>query len=172
MAVGKFRSALPVGFQGWLEGVGDMFYFVAGAGAANSEEVETGLMRHIVRPDIAICGPHHVRYLTAVDGFERILVHIRSRLYLDKSKHIAFHRDYIHLQMVHTPVALHYRPAVCHKHVAGKVFAPSASIVVLSHMSTPPECGCEQHHDCENLQTPNQHLERQYPLGSIGQNVV
>lgn len=124
--------AMSVGFERWVEGVGNMFEAIVFGCAVDGEEVEAWILAQFgVSGEISVGGVDHIGYFTAVYGFKGVLVHIGTCFYFSKDDGCGVDGYYVELQMSFAPVAFGYSPAFGGEFVAGEGFAPFAEFVVL-----------------------------------------
>lgn len=110
--------------EGRVEGVGYVLYAVVVGGAVYGEEVETDMVRHRAGVHEHFGGTHYIGYLTPVDGFERVFVHVGAAFHLGKYQLVVLHGYYIEFVMALVPVSLYYGPAVSHEDIACHILAP------------------------------------------------
>lgn len=124
--------AMSVGFERWVEGVGDMFEAIVFGCAVDSEEVEAWILAQFgVSCKVCVGSMNHIGDFSTVYGFKWVLVHIGTGFNFSKDDGGGVDGYYVEFEMSFAPVAFGYSPPFGGEFVAGEGFAPFAEFVVL-----------------------------------------
>lgn len=123
--------------QTWVKRVLDMLYRrAAGIAPHYGDNIKAQLCENVELFDIGVGANANIAYLPDVDGVLGLGNDIgRACLHLDKHHLAAIRRprDDVDVAMAEPPVALHDVVAPVAQESGGKLLAPFASVVVLSH---------------------------------------